>query len=104
GLAYRKLGRLDEARRALARAGSGGAPGAVRFPDPLLDDLARRNAGSRRRVSEGTELLRAGRFAEAAEAMRQALAADPGDAGAWANLGVAQSRLGDSVAAEASYL
>lgn len=103
GSSLRRLGRREEARKVLAAAAAGGGAGAIRFPDPLLEELARRNAGSQRQVAEGTELLKAGRFAEAAEAMRRALAADPENAGAWANLGVAQSRIGDRAGAEASY-
>jgi Flp pilus assembly protein TadD len=98
-LAYRKLGRLDDARKAL----SGYGEGRVAFPDPWMEELAALNAGSRQFVTVGTTALRERRFAAAAEAFRKALAADPRDAAAWANLGVAQEGLGDPAGAEQSY-
>jgi tetratricopeptide (TPR) repeat protein len=98
--AYRKLGRLEDARRALAGYGEG----RVTFPDPLMDRLAGLNAGSRQYVVAGTTALRERRFAGAAEAFRKALESGAGeDATVWANYGVALERLGDPAGAERSY-
>ncbi|HEX7185981.1 MAG TPA: tetratricopeptide repeat protein [Thermoanaerobaculia bacterium] len=98
-IAYRKLGRLDDARKALEGYGEG----RVTFPDPLMQQVATLNAGSRQYVTAGTTALRDKRFAVAAEAFRKALEADPADAAAWAGLGVAQEGLRDLPGAEKSY-
>ncbi|HEV2845672.1 MAG TPA: tetratricopeptide repeat protein [Thermoanaerobaculia bacterium] len=99
GLAYRKLGRLDDARAALSAAGDG----RVTFPDPLMDQVVTLNAGSQLHIVTGTTALRAGRFAEAVEAYGKALAADPKDANAWLNQGVAFQGLRDLAGAERSF-
>ena len=98
-IAYRKLGRLDDARAAIAGYGEG----RVTFPDPILDEVARLNAGSRQYVLAGTAALRGKRFAEAAAAYRKALETSPGDAAVWADLGVALEGLRDLAGAEQSY-
>src|SRR6185295_51084 len=98
-IAYRKLGRLDDARKALAGYGEG----PVTFPDPLMQEVAALNAGSRHHVAAGTTALREKRFAAAAESFRKALEIDPRDATAWMDLGVAQEGLRDLAGAEASY-
>lgn len=99
GLAYRKLGRLDDARAALAAAGDG----RVTFPDPLIDQVVRLNAGSQLYIETGTAALQAGRFAEAVEAFGKALAANPRDATTWLNQGVALQGLRDPAGAEKSF-
>lgn len=100
GMAYRKLGRLDDARKALAGYGEG----QVTFPDPLVEQIFALNAGSRQYVVAGTMALRERRFAEAAESLRKALeTGSGGDATVWANYGVALERLGDPAGAERSY-
>jgi tetratricopeptide (TPR) repeat protein len=98
-IAYRKLGRLDDARTALAGYGEG----RVAFPDPVLDQIALLNAGSRQYALAGTAALREKRFADAAAAYRKALEASPGDAAVWADLGVALEGLKDLAGAEQSY-
>lgn len=98
--AYRKLGRQEDARKALAGYGEG----RVTFPDPLMERVAALNTGSRQHVVAGTTALRERRFAEAAESLRQALETGSGeDATVWANYGVALERLGDAAGAERSY-
>jgi tetratricopeptide (TPR) repeat protein len=97
--AYRKLGRLDDARTALAAYGEG----RVTFPDPLLDQIAALNAGSRNLVVAGTTALRERRFAAAAEAYHKALETDPGNSAVWGDQGVALEGLGDLAGAERSY-
>lgn len=98
-IAYRKLGRLDDAWAALAGYGEG----RVTFPDPILDQVALLNAGSRQYALVGTAALREKRFADAAAAYRKALEANPGDAAVWADLGVALEGLKDLAGAEQSY-
>jgi tetratricopeptide (TPR) repeat protein len=97
--AYRLAGRQEDARRELAAWGE--LP--VRHPDPLLDDLARRNLGSQQSIARGTTALAEKRFAAAAAAYRQALTVRPADATTWANLGVALVGLSDIAGAEAAY-
>ncbi|MEA2604645.1 MAG: hypothetical protein QOF89_5637 [Acidobacteriota bacterium] len=99
GLAYRKLGRLDDARAVLAGYGDG----RVTFPDPLLEQVAALSSGSRQYVASGTTALREKRFAEAAEAFRKALEIDSKDGTLWANYGVALAGLRDLAGAERSY-
>lgn len=98
-IAYRKLGRVDDARKALEGYGEG----RVTFPDPLMQQVAALNTGSRQYVTTGTTALQEKRFAVAAQAFRKALDADPADSAAWAGLGVAQEGLRDLPGAEASY-
>ncbi len=99
GLAYRKLGRLDDARAVLMGYGEG----RVTFPDPLLEQVAALSSGSRQLVAAGTTALREKRFAEAAEAFRKALEIEPKDGTLWTNYGVALAGLGDREGAEKSY-
>ena len=98
-IAYRKQGRLDDARTALAGYGDG----RVTFPDPLLEQVAALSSGSRQYVAAGTAALREKRFADAAEAFRKALETDPKDGGLWINHGVALAGLRDLAGAEQSY-
>jgi Flp pilus assembly protein TadD len=98
-IAYRKLGRLDDARAALAAYDQG----RVTFPDPILDQVARLNVGSRQFLQYGTSALREKRFADAVQAFRKALESEPGNATAWMNLGVALEGLGNTASAERSY-
>ena len=89
-MAYRGLGRLDEARAHLARRGTNG----IRVGDPLFDDLQKLVRGERGLVAQGRRAYEAGRFDEAAEAFRKAITAAPASATAHANLGLALVRLG----------
>jgi tetratricopeptide (TPR) repeat protein len=98
-MAYRKLGRLDDARAALAGYGDG----RITFPDPLLEQVAALSSGSRQYVAAGTTALREKRFADAAEAFRKALETDSRDGSLWANYGVALAGLHDLAGAERSY-
>jgi tetratricopeptide (TPR) repeat protein len=99
GMAYRKLGEADKARLHLSQYGQI----AVKAPDPLIEELARLNAGVRQHVIAGTKAFQAGQFATAMDEYRQALAADPGNADVWANLGAALQKQGDAAGAEESY-
>jgi tetratricopeptide (TPR) repeat protein len=90
-MAYRGLGRLDEARRHLDLRGTG----SVRVSDPLVDRLRTLVRGERALVLQGRELYEAGQFSEAADAFRRATAAAPSSATAHVNLGLALVQLGD---------
>src|SRR4029077_3602428 len=59
--------------------------------------------GEKGHAARATRALDAGQLALAAEEYGKALAADPGDADAWANLGIVRERLGDGKAAEEAY-
>lgn len=94
-LAYRGLGRVDDARRHLALRGEVG----VRPPDPLMDELEDLKRGERAFILRGRLAFRAGRYDEAAAAFRQAVEARPDSVPARVNLGTALGQLGDRVGA-----
>lgn len=73
GQAYRRAGRVEEARRHLALRGE--EP--VRFPDPYVDSLASAARGGAFHKFRGDQAVQAGRLQEAAEAYRRAVAAEP---------------------------
>ena len=90
-MAYRGLGRLDDARRHLDLRGTG----RVRVSDPVVDRIRTLVRGERALVLQGRELYEAGQFSEAADAFRRATAAAPASATAYVNLGLALVQLGD---------
>jgi tetratricopeptide (TPR) repeat protein len=90
-MAYRGLGRLDDARRHLDLRGTG----TVRVSDPLLDRIRTLVRGERALVLQGREFYEAGQFSEAAEAFRRATVAAPASATAHVNLGLALVQAGD---------
>jgi tetratricopeptide (TPR) repeat protein len=90
-LAHRALGEMDEARRLLALQGTVG----IRPADPLIDGLALLTTGERIHLLRGQSAYRAGRFADAAEEFRQAVAAEPESIAARIDLGSALGELGD---------
>jgi tetratricopeptide (TPR) repeat protein len=94
-MAYRGLGRLDDARRHLDLRGTGG----VRVSDPVVDRIRTLVRGERGLVLQGRELYQAGQFSEAADAFRRATAVAPKSATAHVNLGLALVQLGDRSAA-----
>ena len=98
-MAYRGLGRLDDARRHLALRGTG----TVRVSDSVVDHLQTLVRGERGLVLQGRQLHEAGQFAEAADAFRRAIAAAPTSATAHVNLGMALVQLGDTAAAIAAF-
>jgi tetratricopeptide (TPR) repeat protein len=91
GLAYRGLGDRPKAEEHLAKAGAVGVVPA----DPLLDALAGLRAGERVHIARGRVAFRAGRWADAAEEFRKALAARPESVEARVNLGSALVQTGD---------
>lgn len=95
GLALRQLGRLDEAREALARP----ANAEVAFPDPLAERLATLAESAGAFLQRGNRALVAGRLDEAVAAYRRAVEADPEAVEARRNLALALLRHGDAKAA-----
>jgi tetratricopeptide (TPR) repeat protein len=94
-MAYRGLGESAKAGEHLARSG----PVGVRPFDPWLDELAALRTGERVRLARGKTAFDAGRFADAAEQFRLALAARPESIEARLNLAVALTRLGQNAEA-----
>jgi tetratricopeptide (TPR) repeat protein len=97
--ALRRQGRVEEATRVLP-AGPGEPPA---IPDPWSAELAPLDRGGRGHLGRGTELLAAGRIAEAEAELRQAVEAQPQSATAWQNLAAARERRGDLAGARAAY-
>lgn len=91
-MAYRGLGRLDDARAQLERRG----PGTIVAADPVVDALAPLVRGERLLVIQGSRAFAAGRFADAKGAFERALAAVPGSVPARVNLALALLQLGDA--------
>ncbi len=96
GLAYRALGRRDEALRELA-ANRGGR---LRIPDPVLDEAALQLDSSQMHFSTGVDLLRRNEPRRALEAFERALAGRPEDPYLAYNSALAHLALGDEVEAE----
>ena len=92
GLAYRGLENREKAEEHLAKAGAVGVAPA----DPLLDALAGLRAGERVHIARGRVAFRAGRWADAAEQFRKAVAARPESVEARVNLGSALVQAGDA--------
>jgi tetratricopeptide (TPR) repeat protein len=95
GMAYRGLGRLEQARSHLARRGTGGP----RPADPLVDQLTTLLRGERAHVNLGRRAYEAGRFDEAATAFRKAVDAAPASAEARVGLGMALAQVGNAAGA-----
>ena len=91
-MAYRGLGRLDEARAHLARRGTGGIVAA----DPVVDSLQSLVRGERLLVIQGSRFYAAGRYQEAADAFERALAVAPSSVPARVNLASALLERGDA--------
>lgn len=91
GLAYRGLGDLEAAKRHLALAGRVG----VRPNDPLRDAVEAIKKGERLHMRKGHTAFNLGRYADAANEFRLALAARPDSVTARINLGAALARQGD---------
>ena len=90
-MAYRGLGRIDDARTQLEQRG----PGTIMAADPVVDALASLVRGERLLVIQGSRAYGAGRFDDAARAFERALAAAPGSVPARVNLASALVQLGD---------
>jgi tetratricopeptide (TPR) repeat protein len=102
GLALRNLGRLDEARQALARAQEYGArwPGVI---DPVMARVKSLRDDPTAHMRRGLELDREGDLAGAIREQEAALTADGSIAQAHVNLISLYGRQGDAARAEAHY-
>jgi tetratricopeptide (TPR) repeat protein len=98
-MAYRGLGKLDQAQSHLALSGTVG----VRVSDPLVDGLQDLIKGARLHLIRGRTALEARRFSEAADSFRKAVAAQPESIPAHFNLGAALSQTGDLPGAIAQF-
>ena len=94
-MAYRGLGRMDEAQAHLQRRGLGG----ITPVDPIVDDLQALIRGERLLVIQGQRAYDAGRLHDAAELFRRAIAVAPGSVPAHVSLGMTLSQLGDAAGA-----
>ncbi|HEY7186999.1 MAG TPA: tetratricopeptide repeat protein [Vicinamibacterales bacterium] len=92
GMAYRGLGRMEDARAHLQRRGTN----AVRVVDPIVDELQTLVRGERAFVMQGRRAYEAGQFQAAADAFRKAVDAAPADPTPHVNLAAAFARLGDA--------
>ena len=95
GLAYRGLGRMEEARSFLARRGTVAAP----TRDPLMDEIKALETGMRLHLNRGNSEFAAERFEDAVRSFNKAVEADPQSVLAHMNLAAALTRLGDSAGA-----
>jgi tetratricopeptide (TPR) repeat protein len=98
-MAYRGLGDLETARTHLAQQG----PVGVRVSDPLIDELRQLIHGDRLHAIQGRKALDAGRFSEAADEFRKAIAANPNSIPARVNLGAALAQMQDVSGAVEQY-
>ena len=89
-MAYRGLGRRDQAQAHLQQVGMVG----VRPVDPVVDSLQSSLRGERVHLIRGRLAYQAGQFAEAAEAFRRAVDAVPTSVSARVNLGSSLAELG----------
>jgi tetratricopeptide (TPR) repeat protein len=94
-MAYRGLGRLDQARALLERRGRS----SVRAADPLVDSLQTLLRGERPWVMRGRSAYDAEQFHEAADAFSNAVRAAPSSVDARVNLGSTMVQLGEIAAA-----
>jgi tetratricopeptide (TPR) repeat protein len=97
-MAYRGLGRLDDARSELERRG----PGGLNVGDPIVDSLQALIRGERGLVAQGRKAYEAGQYQDAAAAFAKAIEAVPSSATARVNLGLTQLQLGNTAAAIAT--
>jgi tetratricopeptide (TPR) repeat protein len=97
-MAYRGLGRLDEARSHLKQRGAGG----INVGDPIVDGLQSLVRGERGLVARGRRAYEAGHYQEAAAAFAKAVESTPGSVTARVNLGLTHLQLGNTTEAVAN--
>jgi tetratricopeptide (TPR) repeat protein len=98
-MAYRGLGDIEKARTHLEQQG----PVGVRVSDPLIDGLRHLIKGDRLHLIQGRKAFDAGRFSEAADEFRKAIAANPNGIPARVNLGAALAQMKDVAGAVEQY-
>ncbi|MDH3744399.1 MAG: tetratricopeptide repeat protein [Acidobacteriota bacterium] len=98
GQVYRRLGKMEQARENLERAGDA----KLRVFDPILDDVGSLAVSSAMFLTAGAQALKAERFDKAVQAFRGAIAVNPENRRAHLNLGVVLAELGELDEAEAS--
>jgi tetratricopeptide (TPR) repeat protein len=91
-MAYRGLGRIDDAQRHLEQRGTVG----IRPPDPLVNRLQQLTEGERVHLIRGRLAFASGRYEEAKAEFEASVEADPGSARALINLGTTLAELGES--------
>lgn len=89
-MAYRRLRKVDKARLHLSKRGEG----AVKFSDPLLQELEKVKTGRWNQRQKANSFFDAGRYEEAARIFRQMVEKDPTDAVVLMDLGAALAQLG----------
>ncbi len=99
GLAYRGLGRREEAAEHMARGSDRHGTAGAGLDDPLMAEVLALKRGSRLHGRRGSLAFAGGEFARAVEQARKAVAANPADATGHLNLGAALLRAGDAEAA-----
>ena len=98
-MAYRGLGRPDDARSHLDKRG----PGTIRVGDPIVDGLQRLVRGERGLVVLGRRAYDAGQYQDAAEAFAKAADAAPASAIPRVNLGLAYLQMGNAAEATRAF-
>jgi tetratricopeptide (TPR) repeat protein len=91
-MAYRGLGRLEDAQSHLRQVGQAG----IQVADPIVDHLQSLLRGERAHLIQGQLAYQAGQFKAAVEAFGEAVDAAPTSARASVNLGLALAALGDT--------
>ncbi|MGY6587739.1 MAG: tetratricopeptide repeat protein [Wenzhouxiangella sp.] len=99
GMAYRGLGRSDDARAALARVGEGQPS----MTDPALDRVAEQSRSAQYFLEVGLERATAGDLHAARQALLSALALEPGNLAVLENYGQVAARQGDLEEARATF-
>ena len=92
GIAYRDLGRTEEARRELTL---GAGAQARRLPDRFTERLVKLSFSRTVRNKRAVQLLAAGRAEESRALLQATLQLDPADARTRVNLAIAERRLGN---------
>lgn len=100
GLAYRRLGERELAREHIGQAGETN----VGIPDPLMAQVRELSRSVQSLIERATRLLTRGEAAQAVQAYRAALDAEPGDPSAMTGLALALEESGRISEAEAQFL
>ena len=98
-MTYRAMGKTDEARTFMAKAGKVG----IRPVDPLLDDVERLQRGERVLMQQGHAAFSASQYQSAAALYQRVLKTNPENVAAMINLGTCLGVLGDINAAVENY-